>query len=47
MIMVDPVVLGGGTPMFEGLKNNLKLKLTDSKKLKSGAVMNTYSRVEE
>lgn len=47
MIMVDPIILGEGTPMFNGMKNKLNLKLTESKRLKSGAVMNTYSRVAE
>src|SRR5690348_10623177 len=30
-IMVNPVVIGEGTPLFEGIKEKLKLKLTDTR----------------
>jgi dihydrofolate reductase len=41
-IMVDPVVLGAGIPMFEGLKQKLDLKLTSTRAFKSGVVLLTY-----
>ena len=41
-IMVDPVALGAGTPIFQGLKRKLDLKLAASKKFKSGVVLHRY-----
>jgi dihydrofolate reductase len=41
-IMVDPLVLGEGTPMFKGIKHRLDLKLTGTRTFKSGVVLLTY-----
>lgn len=41
-IMVDPVALGDGTPMFKGLKHPLDVKLTNTKTFKSGVVLLCY-----
>ena len=41
-IMVDPIALGDGTPMFKGLKHPLNLKLTKTKTFKSGVVLLCY-----
>lgn len=41
-IMIDPVVLGEGTPLFGGLKNKLDFRLTDSKVFPSGVVLLSY-----
>lgn len=41
-IMVDPVVLGRGTPLFDGIKKTLNLRLTASRQFKSGVVLLTY-----
>jgi dihydrofolate reductase len=41
-IMVDPVVIGGGTPLFKGIKKKLDLKLTTTKTFKSGVVLLCY-----
>jgi dihydrofolate reductase len=41
-IMVDPVVLGNGTPLFKDLKHALDLKLMNSKTFKSGVVLLCY-----
>jgi len=41
-IMIDPVVLGEGTPLFGGLKKKLDFKLTNSKVFKSGVVLLGY-----
>ena len=41
-IMVDPVALGSGTPVFEGLKGVLSLNLTKTRAFKSGVVLLCY-----
>ncbi|MOA46425.1 hypothetical protein D3C78_1689320 [compost metagenome] len=41
-IMIDPVALGEGTPIFKGLKHQLNLKLTGSRVFKSGVVLLSY-----
>jgi len=41
-IMIDPVVLGEGSPLFSGLKNKLDFKLTDSKVFPSGVILASY-----
>src|SRR6267378_4424042 len=38
LIMVDPIALGDGTPIFKGLKHPLYLKLTKTKTFKSGVI---------
>ena len=42
MIMVDPVALGSGTPMFKGLEHPLKLKLKETRTFKSGVILLNY-----
>jgi dihydrofolate reductase len=42
MILVDPIALTGGTPIFSGIKNNLSLQLTDHRIFSSGRVLLTY-----
>lgn len=41
-IMVNPVVIGGGTRLFDGLKTKLNLKLIKTKIFKSGNVLLYY-----
>jgi len=41
-IMVDPVVLGRGTPIFKGIKHKLDLKLIATRTFKSGVVLLSY-----
>ncbi len=41
-IMVDPVGLGNGMPLFKGMKKKLQLKLTSTRAFKSGVVLLTY-----
>ena len=41
-IMIDPIALGEGTPMFKGIRHNLELKLTDTRTFKSGVVVLSY-----
>lgn len=41
-IMVDPVALSEGTPIFRGINRNLHLKLTETKVFKSGVILLCY-----
>ena len=41
-IMIDPVAIGNGTPIFNGISNNLNLMLTNSKVFKSGVILLSY-----
>ena len=41
-IMIDPVAIGNGTPIFNGIKEKLDLKLTEIKSFKSGIVLLSY-----
>jgi len=46
-IMVDPVVIGDGTPILKGIRNKLDLKLTSTKTFKSGVVLLCYQPGEK
>ncbi len=41
-IMVNPVVLGDGKPVFQGLQDTLQLKLLRARTFKSGNVLLAY-----
>lgn len=41
-IMIDPVAISKGTPIFKGIKQKLDLKLTEIKSFKSGVVLLSY-----
>jgi len=41
-LMVDPVALPEGTPIFNGIRQKLDLKLIDSRVFKSGVILLTY-----
>jgi len=41
-IMVNPVSIGKGTPLFKGIKKKPKLKLLSSRTFKNGNVLLTY-----
>jgi dihydrofolate reductase len=43
-VVVFPVVLGRGKTMFEGVKENLSLKLTSTRSFGNGNVLLSYSR---
>jgi dihydrofolate reductase len=45
-IMVDPIVIGEGTPIFKDVKRQLELKLTMTKTFKSGVVLLCYQPME-
>jgi dihydrofolate reductase len=44
-IMVDPVAIGGGTPLLNDLKHPVNLKLTNTRSFKSGVVVLSYQRM--
>ncbi len=46
-IMINPVVLGNGKSLFEGLQNKLDLKLLKTKLFKSGNVLHYYERAKK
>lgn len=41
-IMIDPVALGDGKPLFSGMKTTLDLQLVDTRTFKSGVVLLNY-----
>lgn len=41
-IMIDPVAIGSGTPIFQGIKQILNLKLINTKSFNSGVVLLSY-----
>jgi dihydrofolate reductase len=41
-IMVDPVAIGNGTPIFSDIKHPLELKLTSTRTFKSGVILLCY-----
>lgn len=41
-IILNPVILGGGNPMFKNINVNVKMNLIKSKKLKSGVMILFY-----
>lgn len=41
-LMVNPVILGKGKPMFANMKEKLELKLINERKFKNGNVLLTY-----
>jgi dihydrofolate reductase len=45
-IMVDPVALGDGTPIFKGISRRLELKLTTTNTFKSGVILLCYEPME-
>ena len=45
-LMVNPVVLGQGTPLFKGIKDKLNLKLLQARTFESGNVLLCYEPVK-
>lgn len=45
-IMVNPVVIGKGAPLFEGLQNKEKFTLVDTRVFENGNVLLTYQVVK-
>jgi dihydrofolate reductase len=46
-IMLDPVILGYGTPIFKNIQHKLDLTLTMTRTLKSGVVLLCYQPVQK
>jgi dihydrofolate reductase len=46
-IMVDPVVIGNGTPLFKNIKHKLDLKLTSTRIFQSGVVLLCYQPMKK
>lgn len=44
-ILLNPVVLGAGHPMFEGVRERTSLKLTATRTLREGVVVLSYQPV--
>ncbi len=44
-IMIDPVAIGKGTPIFKGIKQKLDLKLIDTRTFKSGVILLSYKLI--
>lgn len=44
-IMIDPVALGNGTPLFKGMQRQLDLRLTSTRTFKSGVILLNYEPV--
>jgi len=42
LFMVDPVAIGDGTPIFKGLRQELRLELTMTRAFKSGVLLLSY-----
>ena len=42
-LMVNPVAIGKGTPLFAGLTKQVKLNLINSRVFKNGNVLNRHS----
>ena len=46
-LLVNPIILGKGKPMFANIKNRLDLKLIDTKTFKNGNVLLYYQRAKK
>ena len=45
-VVVSPIVIGKGRTMFEGVKRNVNLKLTNERRFGNGNVLLTYEASE-
>jgi len=46
-LFVQPVILGGGTPMFSALDNQISLRLVETRTFGSGVVFLRYQRADQ
>ena len=46
-LIINPVILGNGNPLFKSLNERINLKLRDTKPLNSGSVILTYIPAED
>src|SRR5579863_3553175 len=42
-IMINPIVIGKGTPLFQGLKNKVSFNLQKTRNFRNGNILLTYS----
>lgn len=45
-IMLNPVAIGSGTPLFQGIKSKQKFNLESTRKFKNGNILLTYETVK-
>ena len=45
-ININPILLGGGIPLFNNTRNNMPLKLVEAKQGRSGVVMLNYQLIQ-
>ena len=45
-MVIEPIVIGKGRTMFEGVKRNVNLKLTNERRFGNGNVLLTYEASE-
>jgi dihydrofolate reductase len=43
-VILNPVLLGGGKPLFSGITERIRMKLLSAKALASGVVLLSYQR---
>ncbi len=41
-LLINPIILGDGKSLFEGVKEKINLKLTDTREFKNGNILLTY-----
>jgi dihydrofolate reductase len=46
-VMINPILLGGGVPLFKNSAGRTRLELVDTRSFKSGNVLLTYRPMEE
>jgi dihydrofolate reductase len=46
-LFMNPVVLGGGTPMFRALDDKINLRLVEARTFSSGVVLLRYQRADD
>ena len=42
-VIVNPIVLGSGTPLFQGISRRIRLRLTEVRRFASGVVLLSYA----
>jgi len=45
-LMMDPIILGEGTTIFNGIREKLNLKLTETRTFKSGVILLNYEKAD-
>ncbi len=45
-LFIQPVILGGGTPMFQGTDNPINLRLVETRTFRSGVVLLRYRPID-